>query len=67
MALAGFDDIELADLLQLPLSVVAYDAVDVGRQAARLLFSRIDEPSDHKAGRQQVIIPTRVIDYPRPT
>ncbi|GAA1672746.1 LacI family DNA-binding transcriptional regulator [Fodinicola feengrottensis] len=67
VALAGFDDIELADLLQLPLSVVAYDAVDVGRQAARLLFSRIDEPSDHKAGRQQVIIPTRVIDYPRPT
>jgi LacI family transcriptional regulator len=71
VALAGFDDIELADLLQLPLSVVAYDAAAVGREAARLLFARIDEAGvadtgTRMAGRQQVIIPTRVIDYPRP-
>jgi LacI family transcriptional regulator len=65
VALAGFDDIELADLLQLPLSVVAYDAADVGREAARLLFGRIEEGGVRK-GRQQIIIPTRVIDYPRP-
>ncbi|MGW6278624.1 LacI family DNA-binding transcriptional regulator [Kribbella sp. NPDC055071] len=66
VALAGFDDIELADLLQLPLSVVSYDAADVGREAARLLFERIEDTGPTKIGRQQVIIPTRVIDYPRP-
>ncbi|MET0134618.1 MAG: LacI family DNA-binding transcriptional regulator [Kibdelosporangium sp.] len=67
VALAGFDDIELADLLQLPLSVVAYDAGDVGREAARLLFGRIAETGTRRAGHRQVIIPTRVIDYPLPT
>ncbi|MEU4237570.1 LacI family DNA-binding transcriptional regulator [Actinoplanes sp. NPDC026619] len=65
VALAGFDDIELADLLQLPLSVVSYDAAEVGRQAARLLFGRIDEPDDRRAGSQRVVIPTRVVDHPQ--
>jgi LacI family transcriptional regulator len=62
VALAGFDDIELADLLQLPLSVVSYDAAEVGREAARLLFDRIDEK---RTGNQRVIIPTEIIDHPR--
>jgi LacI family transcriptional regulator len=57
VALAGFDDIEVADLLQLPLSVVAYDAAEVGRAAARLLF-------DRSGTRQRVIIPTRIVDHP---
>ena len=69
LALAGFDDIELADLLQLPLSVVAYDAAEVGCEAARLLFDRIEERrrSDdgvQPAGTRRVVIPTRVVDYP---
>jgi LacI family transcriptional regulator len=71
VALAGFDDVELADLLQLPLSVVSYDAGEVGRQAAQLLFKRIDEASPAHttgptAGQQRVIIPTHIVDYPRP-
>ncbi|MBM7789777.1 DNA-binding LacI/PurR family transcriptional regulator [Tenggerimyces flavus] len=65
VALAGFDDIELADLLQLPLSVVSYSAADVGREAARLLFQRIEETGERTAARQQVVIPTQVVDYPR--
>ena len=70
VALAGFDDIEIADLLQLPLSVVAYDAGAVGREAARLLLEQI-EPSAPGSGTaphrgQRVMIPTRIIDYPRP-
>ena len=75
VALAGFDDIELADLLQLPLSVVAYDAAEVGRQAARLLFDRIHdtgaqqtrEPAagERRTGAQRVTIPTRIVDHPQ--
>jgi LacI family transcriptional regulator len=70
VALAGFDDIELADLLQLPLSVVSYDAAEVGREAARLLFGRIEETGpeqadERRAGSQRVVIPTRVVDHPQ--
>ncbi|MFJ8495431.1 substrate-binding domain-containing protein [Streptomyces sp. NPDC094038] len=69
VALAGFDDIEIADLLQLPLSVVAYDASAVGREAARLLLGQIESgsPSAGSAtnGRQRVLIPTRIINYPQ--
>lgn len=72
VAVAGFDDIELADLLQLPLTVVSYDAVDVGRQAARLLFERLDTrsvdgtaaPSPYQPRR--VVVPTTLVDHPVP-
>lgn len=71
IALAGFDDVELADLLQLPLSVVAYDAEEVGREAARLLFDRIDlgppsDDGDRASSTRRVVIPTQIVDYPRP-
>ncbi|MGW6477781.1 substrate-binding domain-containing protein [Streptomyces sp. NPDC055059] len=46
-ALAAFDDFEMADLLDVPVTVVAYDADEVGRRAARLLLDRIDEKSAH--------------------
>jgi LacI family transcriptional regulator len=38
---AGFDDLELAELLAVPLALVTYDAVALGRRAAELLFARI--------------------------
>ncbi len=38
---AGFDDLELAELLSVPLALVTYDAVALGRRAAELLFARI--------------------------
>lgn len=68
VALAGFDDIEIADLLQLPLSVVAYDAGAVGREATRLLLEQIEPGLSGVATHhgQRVMIPTRIIDYPRP-
>jgi len=68
VALAGFDDIELADLLQLPFSLVAYDAGAVGREAARLLLEHIEPGPSGSApphGRR-VVIPTRIVEYPRP-
>jgi len=41
MALIGFDDLELASLLPSPLTVVRQPALNLGNQAARLLFDRI--------------------------
>jgi LacI family transcriptional regulator len=70
VAVAGFDDIELADMLQLPLSVVSYDPVEVGRAAARLLYERLDAvpagggtPAEAPPPRR-VIIPTSLVDHP---
>ena len=42
VAIAGFDDFNLAHLMPLPLTLVSYDARALGREAARLLFARID-------------------------
>ena len=41
IGVAGFDDLELADLLPMPVALVTYDAVAMGRHAAELLFGRI--------------------------
>jgi len=41
IGVAGFDDVELADLLPMPVALVTYDAVEMGRHAAELLFGRI--------------------------
>lgn len=58
VALVGFDDVPLADLLDPPVTVVAQDAHAIGTLAARILFRRIDgdttEPQAH-------IVPTRLI------
>ena len=64
IALAGFDDFELADSLNIPLVVVAYDPREMGAQAAQLLRNRIDDSSDDGARRtRRVVIPTRIVEY----
>jgi LacI family transcriptional regulator len=62
-ALAGFDDFDFADLLDLPLIVVSYDARELGRVAAELLCGHIDEPAAGSSLARRVVIPTTVIDY----
>jgi LacI family transcriptional regulator len=50
VALVGFDDFALADMLDPPVSVVAHDPAELGRTAAELLFRRLDgdaSPSQH--------------------
>lgn len=51
VALVGFDDFPLADLLQPAVSVVAQDPSAMGRLAALLIFRRLDgeswEPTTH--------------------
>ena len=42
VALAGFDDLELADLLPFEVDLVVYSPSDLGRRGAEQLFRRID-------------------------
>lgn len=58
VALVGFDDFELADLLRPGVSVVAQDAAQLGRTAAELLFSRLDGAL---LAPQRIELPTRLI------
>jgi LacI family transcriptional regulator len=57
-ALVGFDDLELADMLATPVTVVAHYPAEMGRRAAELLSRRMagsDAPS------QRVVLPTHLI------
>ena len=42
VAFVGFDDVPLADVVDPGITVVAQDPYGIGRQAAELLFSRLD-------------------------
>jgi LacI family transcriptional regulator len=57
-ALVGFDDFELAPLLSPPVSVVAYDPVELGRQAARLICERLDGVAGPP---KEIVVPTQVV------
>ncbi|MGY0541060.1 LacI family DNA-binding transcriptional regulator [Nocardioides sp. YJ-D4] len=59
LALVGFDDVELGDLLQPGLTVVAQDPGAMGAAAARLLFQRIAGDTDGPP--QTVTIGARLI------
>jgi len=58
VAVIGFDDFELADLLPIPVTVVAYDAGEIGRMAGELLFSRLGGDARPP---QKITIPTRLV------
>jgi LacI family transcriptional regulator, galactose operon repressor len=42
VALVGFDDFELAELLPVPVTVVRYDTAELGVIAARLAYARVE-------------------------
>jgi len=58
VAIVGFDDFPLADLLSPGVTVIAQDPATIGRTAATILFERLDgvvgPPRTH-------VIPTRLI------
>ena len=58
VALVGFDDFQLADLLDPAISVIAQDPPALGRTAARLLLERLD--GDDSPPRH-VVVPTRLV------
>lgn len=57
-ALVGFDDFELADLLDPGITVVAQDPAGLGRTAADLLFTRLGGDT---GAPQRIVLPTRLI------
>jgi LacI family transcriptional regulator len=57
-ALVGFDDFELAPLLSPPVSVVAYDNVELGRRAARLICERLDGAAGPP---RRIVVPTHLV------
>jgi LacI family transcriptional regulator len=58
LALVGYDDFELADLVDPPVTVVHQDPAALGQKAAQQLFARLlgDESPP-----QTVVMPTRLI------
>jgi LacI family transcriptional regulator len=58
VALVGFDDIPMGDVLQPAVTVVAQDPLASGRRAAELLFERLD---GHAGPARTEVIPTQLI------
>jgi len=60
VALAGFDDFELAEVLHPTLTVVRQPAAELGTVAAGLLFNRLTEEWLPKTGRE-VVLPVELV------
>ena len=58
IALVGFDDFPLADLLTPGVSVIAQDPAQLGREAASLLFARLD---GYEGPARHTVVPTRYL------
>ncbi|MEW1648224.1 LacI family DNA-binding transcriptional regulator [Streptomyces sp. NPDC091219] len=63
LPVAGFDDFDFSDILGIPLTLVSYDADEIGRQAARLLVDRLSRQESEPPASRRVTIPTRVMRY----
>ncbi|GID10859.1 hypothetical protein Aru02nite_17480 [Actinocatenispora rupis] len=63
VTIAGFDDFELADVLSVPVTIVAYDADELGRRAARLLVERIDGAVDAGTPPRRIVVPTTIVEH----
>jgi LacI family transcriptional regulator len=57
--LVGFDDFELSHLMPRPFTVIGYDTREFGRQAAELLFRRID---GDRSWPTTTVLPTTLVD-----
>ena len=58
VALVGFDDVQLADLLDPPVTVVQHDVTEMGRVAATRLFARLAGEDGPPA---TVVLPTALV------
>lgn len=59
VAMVGFDDVSLADLLDPGITVIAQDPAEIGRAAAERLFARIDGDASPA---QTITVPARLIE-----
>lgn len=60
-AVASFDDVELADLLEVPLTVMSHDARALGVEAARMLFERLSGQAPSQP--RSVLMPVTIRRY----
>jgi len=60
LALAGFDDFDLADATAPPLTVVRQPALEMGRVAASLLFERIARSELPQTG-NRIVLPVEIV------
>lgn len=58
VAVVGFDDIALSDLLDPPVTVISHDLSRIGRVAAERLFARIDGDESEP---RTVFVPTELV------
>ncbi|GAB2845312.1 LacI family DNA-binding transcriptional regulator [Microbacterium insulae] len=58
--IVSFDDFELAELMPVPVTVVEHDARQLGREAARLLLSRLQMTDRSEQPARLVEMPVRV-------
>lgn len=62
-AVAGFDDIEAADLFRQPLTVVKYQAEQLGSRSAELLFANLSRTDEAASAPVREMITTGVVRY----
>jgi LacI family transcriptional regulator len=60
VAVAGFDDFDMADIFQPALTVIRQPADELGRVAADLLFAKFEEKPRPAAGKQ-IVLPVQLI------
>jgi LacI family transcriptional regulator len=58
VAVVGFDDVAMGDLLDPPVTVISHDLARVGRVAAERLFARID---GNQSEPRTVFVPTELV------
>ena len=58
VAVVGFDDFELADMLPVPATVVSHDPALMGRMAAERIFARL---AGDRRPPQRVVIPVQLV------
>jgi LacI family transcriptional regulator len=59
LAVVGFGDFPLADLVSPPVTVLSYDAMTIGRTAGELLVRRL---AGEQAPPRTVLVPVRLIE-----
>jgi LacI family transcriptional regulator len=58
VAIAGFDDIPLAQYLPVPLTTVKQPGLEVGREAANLIISLLNDPQQTQL---TIVLPTSLV------
>jgi len=63
LVVAGFDDLELANLVGVRLVLVAYDPQELGRQAAAKLIQRAQHVGPLDLPPSRIVVPTTLVEY----